>query len=602
MKRLVLMAVMVVAVQAMTAGVCKAARGGDPSPQDLAKIKAAAPKQATAKPAKPRKMLVLSYRSHNAGRFAGEKAMEIMGAQTGAYTLVFARDAKAVSEMLVPEKLKDFDAVCLNNSTGGGGKSANGKTWEENLEAYVSGGGGLVGIHAATDNKAGAIFGGFFCGHPWSENVGIAIDDPKHALTKVFAGKGFMVHDEIYQFARIYDRKKLRILLRLDMTICKDKGKRPDKDNAVAWVKKLGKGRIFYCSLGHNPKVFQNANLLQFYLDGIQFALGDIEADMTPSGPLKAPIKTAAPAPVDDKLMGEYTGTLALGGVKGPGVAQVIAEGKGMYRAALMRELWKTDPNIKQFRVEMTGKVGADGRVKLAGGGWTGLLVASKMVSARADNGDTFDGDRYNERKSPTLGAKPPAGAIVLLPFKPGAKPSMAEWSNASWRPLDSGAMEVGRGTNFTKRKFGSARFHVEFRCPYEPTKRGQGRGNSGVYFQRRYEVQVLESFGLKSRSNDCGSIYKVANTKINACLPPLKWQTYDVEFTAAKTGPDGKLIRRPMMTVRHNGILTHKDQPLPGKTTAAAASGLIAKDSLMLQDHRNKVQYRNIWVVEIAD
>jgi len=601
MKRTALVTIAVIAAQAMTVGVCSAARRGDPSPQNLAKIKAAVPTKAAARPAKPRKMLVLSYRSHDAGRFAGEKALEIMGEQTGAYTVVFARDAKAVSEMLVPEKLKAFDAVCLNNSTGGGGTSANGKTWEENIEAYVSAGGGLVGIHAATDNKAGAIFGGFFCRHPWHENVGVAIDDPNHALTKCFRGKGFMVRDEIYQFTRIYSRTKLRILLRLDMTKTRDVGRRKDKDNAVAWVKKLGKGRIFYCSLGHNPHIFWDAKVLRFYLDGIQFALGDIEADMTPSGPLKAPIETAA-EPVDDKLMGEYTGTLALGGVKGPGVAQVIAEGRGMYRAALMRALWQTDPKVKQFRVEMTGKVGADGRVTLAGGGWKGLLVAGKMLSARADNGDTFDGDRYNERKSPTLGAKPPAGAIVLLPFKQGTKPSMDEWTNRFWRPLDTGAMEVGRGANFTKRKFGSARFHVEFRCPYEPTKRGQGRGNSGVYFQRRYEIQVLESFGLKSRSNDCGSIYKVANTRVNACLPPLAWQTYDVEFTAAKFGPDGKLVRKPMMTVRHNGILTHKDQALPGKTTAAAASGLTPRDSLMLQDHGNKVRYRNIWVVEAKD
>lgn len=596
MKRITLFLIVAIAVYAMT-DTGLAQRRGDPSPQDLAKIKAAAPKTATAKPARARKMLVLSYQSHDSGRFAGEKAMEIMGEQTGAYTLVFARDAKAVSEMLVPEKLKAFDAVCLNNSTGGGGKSANGKSWEENLGDYVKGGGGLVGIHAATDNKAGVIFGGIFSGHPWSGNVGIEIVDPKHALTKVFAGKGFMVNDEIYQFAKIYTREKLRILLRLDMTKTRGRGARKDNDNAVAWVRALGKGRVFYCSLGHNPKVFQDAKLLRFYLDGIQFALGDIKADMTPSGPLKA---AAGGGPVD-KLMGEYGGTLALGGVKGPGLGQVIPEGGGKYRVALMRGLWQTDPKVKQFRVDLTGQVGADGRVKLAGEGWTGLLVGQKMLSARAKNGDTFDGE-WRVRTSPTLGAKPPAGAIVLLPFKEGVKPSLDEWTNKTWKPLDTGAMEVGRGTQFTTRKFASGSFHVEFRCPYEPTRRGQGRGNSGVYLQRRYEVQVLESFGLRSRSNDCGSIYRVANTKVNACLPPLAWQTYDVEFTAAKFGADGKVVRGPKMTVRHNGILTHKDQALPGKTTAAAASGNIDKDSLMLQDHGNKVQYRNIWVVETKD
>jgi len=159
----------------------------------------------------------------------------------------------------------------------------------ENISQYVAQGGGLVGIHAATDNKLGEVFGGFFCGHPWSERVGIMIDDPDHVLCKVFEGKNFMVHDEIYQFDRIYSREKLRVLLSLDMAKTKDKGRREDGDNAVAWVKQHGQGRIFYCSLGHNRRIFQNAKLLRFYLDGIQFALGDLSADMTPSAPLKAP-------------------------------------------------------------------------------------------------------------------------------------------------------------------------------------------------------------------------------------------------------------------------------------------------------------------------
>ena len=297
MKRIAMLLAVALLAQTMTAGVSAAARRGDPSPENLARIRAAAPKKATARPARPRKMLVLSYRSHDSGRFAGEKALEIMGEQTGAYTLVFARDAKAVSEVLVPEKLKQFDAVCLNNSTGGGGKSANGKTWEENLSAYVSAGGGLVGIHSATDNKAGAIFGGFFTGHPWSENVGVKLDEPKHPLCKAFGGQGFMVRDEIYQFAKIYTRENLRVLLSLDMTRTKDKGKRKDKDNAVAWIKTLGKGRIFYCSLGHNAHIFWDAKVLRFYLDGIQYALGDIQADATPSAKLaEKPVPALVPA------------------------------------------------------------------------------------------------------------------------------------------------------------------------------------------------------------------------------------------------------------------------------------------------------------------
>jgi type 1 glutamine amidotransferase len=287
------MYVLVAAVVVAAAMLAAAPRKGGPKQEELDKIKAAAPKSATAKPAKPRKMLVLSYQSHDAGRFAGEAALEIMAEQTGAYSLVFVRDRKTLAEMVVPEKLKEFDAVCVNNSTGGAGNAANGKTLVENIDEYVKQGGGLVGIHAATDNKIGAVFGGFFCGHPWSENVGVKVDDPKHTLCKAFGGKGFMIRDEIYQFAKIYTRQKLRVLLSLDMTKTRDKGKRKDKDNAVAWVKSHGKGRVFYCSLGHQPHIFQEPKLLQFYLDGIQFALGDIKVDTTPSAQLSPQPKPA---------------------------------------------------------------------------------------------------------------------------------------------------------------------------------------------------------------------------------------------------------------------------------------------------------------------
>jgi type 1 glutamine amidotransferase len=264
-----------------------APRKGGPSDEQVAIMKAAMPKQASAKPKKPRKMLVLSYQSHNHGRFAGEKALELMAEQTKAFELTFVRNTKDMAAIMIPEKLKEFDAVCVNNSTGGSGKAANGKTLVENLSDYVSAGGGLVGIHSATDNKFGEVFGGFFTGHPWSGKVAVKIDDPDHRLTKVFGGKGFPISDEIYQFAKIYTREKLRILLTLDMDIVKKRGKRADNDNAIAWVRKYGKGKVFYCSLGHNPKIFLEPKLLQFYLDGIQFALGDLEADTTPSGPLK---------------------------------------------------------------------------------------------------------------------------------------------------------------------------------------------------------------------------------------------------------------------------------------------------------------------------
>lgn len=251
------------------------------------KIADAVPKKTRVKSSKRHKILVLSYQSHNAGRFAGEKAMELMAANTGAFELTFVYDPKKLPEVVVPEYLKQFDAVCLNNSTGGGGKATNGKELADNLDEYVTNGGGLFGFHAATDNRAGKVFGGFFTGHPWSMNVGVKVDDPEHPLCNVFEGKGFMVNDEIYQFNKgTYTRETLRVLLSLDMNKTPARGKREDKDYAVAWVKQHGKGRIFYSSLGHKAEIWWNPMLMQFYLDGIQFALGDLDGDMTPSAKL----------------------------------------------------------------------------------------------------------------------------------------------------------------------------------------------------------------------------------------------------------------------------------------------------------------------------
>ncbi len=290
-------------------------RPQDPTPDELARIQAAAPRKATAEPLKPRKLLVLSYQSHEEGRYAGERALEIMARQTGAFEPDFIRSREELVTAVVPEVLKRYDAVCVNNSTGGEGEARNGRTFVENVREYVENGGGLVGIHAATDNRLGEVFGGFFSGHPWSHEVGIMIDDPGSPLTRVFEGKGFTVDDEIYQFTRGYARDRLRVLLSLDMTRTADKGDREDGDNPVAWIRQIGKGRVFYCSLGHNPRIFQDARLLRFYLDGIQFACGDLQADTTPSPPLAAPrvrrepFRMPADGTVDGALVSwEYAG------------------------------------------------------------------------------------------------------------------------------------------------------------------------------------------------------------------------------------------------------------------------------------------------------
>lgn len=200
----------------------------------------------------------------------------------------------------MPENLKNYDAVCLNNSTGGQGNANNGKTLTENLNEYVLNGGNLFGFHSATDNRMGAVFGGFFSGHPWSGKVAVKLDEPDHPLNNAFGGTGFWTSDEIYQFNRgIYSREKLRVLLSLDMEAVKKKGARQDDDNAISWIKNHGQGRVFYCSLGHNPRAFQDTRIVKHMLDGIQFALGDLKADAAPSATLD-PKPTPALAPPDE--------------------------------------------------------------------------------------------------------------------------------------------------------------------------------------------------------------------------------------------------------------------------------------------------------------
>jgi len=257
------------------------------SADDLAKIEAALPAKATAKPQKARKILVF-WRCegffHGSGIAGGNKAIELMGQKTGAYTADFSREYEAF------ENLAKYDAVVLNNTTHLKLSDAQ----QKSLLAFVRSGKGIVGIHAATDNfyewpDGAKMMGGLFAGHPWGAagTWAFKIDEPNHILTKAFGGKGFKLKDEIYQFKEPYTRADRRVLLSLDLSDeatgkVKPKTPRADNDYAVAWIRKEGKGRVFYCSLGHAANVFMEPAILQFYLDGIQYALGDLEADATP--------------------------------------------------------------------------------------------------------------------------------------------------------------------------------------------------------------------------------------------------------------------------------------------------------------------------------
>jgi hypothetical protein len=195
------------------------------------------------------------------------------------------------------------------------------------------------------------------------------------------------------------------------------------------------------------------------------------------------------------------------------------------------------------------------------------------------------------ERKSPTLNAAAPKDAVVLFDGS-----SADQWDNGK---VENGFLLATGCTS--KQRFADYKLHLEFRTPYMPAARGQGRGNSGVYHSGRWETQILDSFGLEGKDNQAGGIYSVSKPRLNMCLPPLAWQTYDVDFKAAKFDTSGKQTAWPRITVKLNGVLVHEDLELAKNlTTSAPLKGPLKdpKGPVHLQNHNNPVVFRNIWVV----
>jgi hypothetical protein len=317
-----------------------------------AKIQAAAPEKATAQPAKPRKILIFTQALgfyHGSIPLAA-KAIEILGKKTGAYEATTTDDPAAFD----PENLKQYDAIVQDQCTGEMLQpkehaalqreigNLNGKLNDkkkpptaEDAEAmktkleelkkklaelpppkpleekykkalldFVSGGKGLIGVHAATDcyynwKEYGEMIGGYFTGHPYSKHV-VKNDDPDHPLNAAFEKKGFDFSDEMYVFGpkgkdgQPYSREKQRVLLSIDVPATKaadakwneKAGGRADADYAISWVKTYGQGRVFYCSFGHNDGTWLRPAILRHFLDGSQWAIGDLKGDATPV-PLK---------------------------------------------------------------------------------------------------------------------------------------------------------------------------------------------------------------------------------------------------------------------------------------------------------------------------
>jgi len=271
--------------------------------------------------------------------------------------------------------------------------------------------------------------------------------------------------------------------------------------------------------------------------------------------------------------------------------AKVVGQGGGAYKVILTAG---SGPAI-----EMTGKL-ESGKVALTGSGGESGTIADKKLSVTV--GDKKYELAYTVVRPTMLGEKPPAGAIVLLPFVEGKKPSLDAWDPPTWTVLDDGSMQVSKGDIRTKQEFGDFKLHLEFWLPYEPAGRGQGRGNSGVYLADRYEIQVLDSFGLPPKDNECAAVYTQVAPKVNACLPPGCWQTYDITFHAPRFDADGKKIKDAVVTVVQNGVTVQDQTVIKGPTGSAKSKPEVKKAPFHLQDHQHKVQYRNIWLVELKD
>ena len=189
-------------------------------------------------------------------------------------------------------------------------------------------------------------------------------------------------------------------------------------------------------------------------------------------------------------------------------------------------------------------------------------------------------------RRSSTLGAKPPSGAIKLFDGKNADQ-------FAGGKMTEDGLLMPGATS---KQAFRSGTLHVEFRIPFDP--QDASRGNSGVYLQSRYEVQILNSFGLKAHNHECGGIPSVKEPDVNMSFPPDSWQTYDIDFTAAEYRDDKK-VKNARMTVRHNGVVVHDDVEVPHATTSSPLKEGPAPAPIYLQEHGGDVRYRNIWFLE---
>ena len=332
-------------------------------------------------------------------------------------------------------------------------------------------------------------------------------------------------------------------------------------------------------------------------------------AEKPPETPKARALREAAFAALDPKdagpdfeVQGEYLGTnKEQNQIWG---AQVSALGRGNFRVVVLRGGLPGADWDGKTKFDGFGRRDAEDKVLLRGSGSAPLTLTSGPEVLIGTIEGVEVALHKTERTSPTLNQKPAANARILFDGNGVTNWLRGQVDARKLLAADLPQLKVVKPGATTKQKFGDFTLHLEFQLPFQPFRRGQARGNSGVYLQGRYELQIVDSFGVHhgekwAVGDVCGEIASQIASKFNACLPPLTWQTLDVEFQAARFNAAGKKTQPARISARLNGILIHDKVAISKASIAGLLPEGAAKGPLMLQDHDCPVFYRNIWIVE---